>query len=215
MTSAANTPIDKTTLSPDALPNAAIYKLMAGTVVPRPIGLISTISSAGVTNVAPFSFFNMVSHRPPVLMFSAGMNLGRAKDTLVNARNTGVFVVNIVTEAIARAMSACATPFPPGTSEFSESGLTPAPGAVVAAPLVAESPVNFECRVLHVLPLERSEYTVVFGEVVRIHIARELVGDDGRIDQRRLQAVARMAGNAYATTRELFTLDYDTFTQIR
>lgn len=200
---------------PATLPSARLYKLVAGTVVPRPIALVSTVSRTGVRNLAPFSFFNVVSHAPPVVMFSAGLRDGRMKDTLANARHSGEFVVNLVNEPIARAMSVCAGNYAPDESEFAASGLTPVAATLVGAPLVAESPVNFECRVTHVMPIVRSEYTVVFGEVVRIHVERALVGDDGRVDARRLRAVARMAGNAYATTRELFSLDYDTFTQIR
>ena len=205
----------KTTLDPEAMPTLRLYKLVTGTVVPRPIGFVSTRGSNGVANTAPFSFFNAVSHRPPIVLFSSGIRDGQDKDTIRNVRETGEFVVNIVTEAIAQQMSACAENYPPGTSEFTESGLTPVPATIVKAPLVAESPVNMECRVLEIVPLPESEYTLVLGRVLLFHVNPELFGEEGRIDSSRLNAIGRMAGNTYASTRELFTMRYDSFTQIR
>jgi flavin reductase (DIM6/NTAB) family NADH-FMN oxidoreductase RutF len=206
---------DKTTIDPDGLTRLRVYKLLTGTVVPRPIGFVSTLSETGVANVAPFSFFNAVSSRPPIVLFSAAVRDGRDKDTIAHVRARGEFVVNIVTEAIAPQMSACAENYPPETSEFAVSGLTPVPAHLVKAPLVAESPMNMECRVLQILPLPESDYTVVFGRVVLFHVDPTIVAGDGRIDPHRLAAVGRMAGNSYCRTRDVFTMDYDAFTQIR
>jgi flavin reductase (DIM6/NTAB) family NADH-FMN oxidoreductase RutF len=205
----------KRTLDPTTMQTLALYKLVTGTVVPRPIGFVSTTGRNGVANAAPFSFFNAVSHRPPIVLFSSGLRDGEEKDTLVNIRATGEFVVNIVTEAIAEQMSGCAENYPPATSEFAETGLTPVPATVVKAPMVAESPVNMECRLLQIIPLPRSEYTVVMGEAVMFHVADDLFVGDGRIDSARLAAIGRMAGNTYATTRELFSMQYNSFTQIK
>jgi flavin reductase (DIM6/NTAB) family NADH-FMN oxidoreductase RutF len=204
----------KTTLDPATMATLPLYKLLTGTVVPRPIGFVSTMGKNGVANAAPFSFFNAVSPRPPIVFFSSGLRDGREKDTVVNIRETGEFVVNIVTESIAQQMSGCAENYPPATSEFAETGLTPVPATVVKAPMVAESPVNMECTLLQLIPLPGSEYTVAMGQVVMFHVAPELFAGDGRIDPARLAAVGRMAGNTYASTRELFSMQYDSFTQI-
>jgi flavin reductase (DIM6/NTAB) family NADH-FMN oxidoreductase RutF len=205
----------KTTLDPTTMQTLKLYKLVTGTVVPRPIGFVSTMGKNGVANAAPFSFFNAVSHRPPIVLFSSGLRDGLEKDTLVNIRETGEFVINIVTEAIAQQMSGCAENYPPATSEFKETGLTPVPATVVKAPMVAESPVNMECKLLQIIPLPESEYTVAMGQVVMFHVASDLFVGDGRIDSARLAAVGRMAGNTYASTRELFSMEYDSFTQIK
>jgi flavin reductase (DIM6/NTAB) family NADH-FMN oxidoreductase RutF len=205
---------DKLLYDPASMETLRLYKLVTGTVVPRPIGFVSTQGTNGVANVAPFSFFNAVSHRPPIVLFSSAVREGHDKDTITNVRETGEFVVNIVTERIARQMSTCAENYPPQTSEFAVSGLTPVPATVVKAPLVAESPVNMECRVLQVLPLPESEYTLVLGRVVLFHVDREIFGQEGRIDATALRAIGRMAGNTYVSTRDLFAMDYDAFTQI-
>jgi flavin reductase (DIM6/NTAB) family NADH-FMN oxidoreductase RutF len=207
--------VEKLVFDPESTPPPRLYKLVAGTIVPRPIGFISTMGRDGVANVAPFSFFNAVSHQPPIVLFSSHLRAGREKDTLRNVRETGEFVVNIVSEAIAAQMSASADDHPQQTSEFSVTGLTPVPGDMVKAPLVAESPVNMECKLLQLLPLPDSEYTVVLGRVVRFHVARDIIGEEGRIDSARLRAVGRMAGNTYSSTRELFSMQYDTFTRIK
>ena len=204
----------KITLDPESMPTLRLYKLVTGTVVPRPIGFVSTLGPTGVPNVAPFSFFNAVSHRPPIVLFSSAVRDGRDKDTIANVRATGEFVINIVTEAIAQQMSACAENYPPGTSEFAVTGLTPMAATVVKPPMVAESPVNMECTLLQLLPLPDSEYTVVLGRVVLFHVSPDLFGEEGRIDSARLRAIGRMAGNTYVLTRELFAMRYDSFTQI-
>ncbi|MFI5280310.1 MAG: flavin reductase family protein, partial [Gemmatimonadales bacterium] len=140
---------------------------------------------------------------------------GCDKDTVTNIRATGEFVVNVVTETIAGAMSQCAENYPPDVSEFEVTGLTPVPAQLVRAPLVAESPVNMECRLISLTPLPESPYTLVLGRVVLFHVAAEILGENGRVDFTRLQAVGRMAGNKYTSTREIFTMEYDSFVQVR
>jgi flavin reductase (DIM6/NTAB) family NADH-FMN oxidoreductase RutF len=206
--------VEKLVFDPEEMHTLRLYKLVSGTVVPRPIGFVSTQGRNGVPNVAPFSFFNAVSHRPPIVLFSSALREGKEKDTIVNVRETGEFVLNIVSEDIAQQMSASAEDYPTETSEFEVTGLTPVPGVVVKAPMVAESPVNMECKLLQLLPLPESDYTVAFGRVVRIHVASEIYGEEGRIDSERLKAIGRMAGNTYASTRELFTMKYNSFSRI-
>ena len=199
---------------PASMETLRLYKLVTGTVVPRPIGFVSTQGSNGVANVAPFSFFNAVSHRPPIVLFSSAVREGRDKDTITNVRETGEFVVNIVTEPIARQMSLCAENYPPHTSEFQVSGLTPIPATVVRAPLVAESPVNMECRVVQIIALPESDYTLVLGRVLLFHVDPVILGREGRVDSAALRAIGRMAGNTYVSTHDVFAMDYDAFTQI-
>ena len=142
------------------------------------------------------------------------MREGRAQDTITNVRETGKFVVNIMTAPIACQMSVCAENYPPHTSEFQESGLTPVPATIVRAPLVAESPVNMECRVLQIVPLPESDYTLVLGRVLLFHVDPAILGREGRVDSAALRAIGRMAGNTYVSTHDVFAMDYDAFTQI-
>lgn len=145
---------------------------------PRPIGWISTHDGAGRFNLAPYSFFNAFAYKPPIIGFSSS----GAKDTLRNARDTGEFVWNLATRRLAEQMNATSGSAPREVSEFDVAGLTPLPAVQVAAPRVAESPVNFECRVTQVIQLTDQRQSpvsqwVVFGEVVAVHIARHLLVD--------------------------------------
>ena len=183
-----------------------IYKLLSGLIVPRPIGWIGTCRPDGTNNLAPYSFFNMVSSRPPAVMFSAGRRSGELKDSAAYAEDTGEFSVNIVSEEVAEAMNATAYSFPPGTDEFEECGLTVWYGEATAAPMVAEAPANFECRVMHAFDLGgETGSRMIFGEVVAVHVREDLL-DGTRIDHEALRAVGRLAGNAYSSTRDRFEL---------
>jgi flavin reductase (DIM6/NTAB) family NADH-FMN oxidoreductase RutF len=186
-----------------------IYRLMIGTIVPRPIAFVSTISEAGVLNLAPFSFFTGVSPNPPVVCFSpTRRGDGTKKDTLLNIEATREFVVNIVTEAIAGPMNACSAEFPPEVDEFSASGLTPVPSEVVKPPRVKESPVSMECRLIQVVELGQLPLSgnLVIGEIVRFHVDDAIVSDF-RIDPDKLLAVGRMGGIAYTRTRDRFNME--------
>ena len=182
------------------------YKLMTGLIVPRPIGWIGSRGADGVNNLAPFSFFNMVSGSPPTLLFTTGMTI-RVKDSLANVRTSGVFTVNVVTEEVATAMNVTSDSFLPGVDEFTAAGLTPIEGEAVAAPLVAEAKANFECVVAHIHEVgEGPSASVVFGEVVRFHVDESLL-DGTRIDLPRLKAVGRLAGTWYSRTTDLFEME--------
>ena len=198
-------------ISPADLAQPDRYKLLIGLIVPRPIALVSTISTVGKLNVAPFSFFAGVGSSPMTLLFCpANKDDGSEKDSLRNAKPTseggvGEFVVNIVSESIARQMAACAEPLPFGESEFDLSGFTPAPSAVVRPPRVAESPASFECRTLQVIrtnPGGPGGGNVVLGEVLRIHIRDELVNDRLHTDPAKLAAIGRMGGTGYVKTAD-------------
>ena len=200
-------------LDPEAMSGTNVYKILAGCIVPRPIGFLSTVGPDGVFNAAPFSFFNGISHSPPMVCASIDKihASGGTKDTLTNVLYTRDFVVNIVDEDLATAQDYCSGTFPPEVDEIAAAGLTAAPSRLVRSPRVEESPVNFECRLLHSIPLPESPYTLVIGRIVYMHVRTDLLLPNGRIDPIRLRAVGRMTGNSYVTTRELFTLKHDTF----
>lgn len=183
------------------------YKLLSGSVVPRPIAWVSTVSPAGGLNIAPFSFFQAVCSEPPTLMVSVGKRpTGELKDTGLNALALGEFVVNMVNFELAPAMNATSCDYPYGTDEFELAGLRTAPSKLVRPPRVAEAPIAFECRLSQTLTLGRDEeYVLLFGEVVAFYVRDDLY-DNGRIDHARLQPVGRLAGNAYSRQGEIFEL---------
>jgi flavin reductase (DIM6/NTAB) family NADH-FMN oxidoreductase RutF len=204
---------DKVSLDPTTMSEMDVYKIVAGCIVPRPIGFVSTVSAGGVPNAAPFSFFNGISHAPPLLCLSIANKEDNSgpKDTLANILETGEFVVNIVDEALAEAQDRCAQRFAPDVDEMQATGLTSVPSIIVKAPAILESPVNFECRLLQHIALSESAYTLVIGRIVHFHIRSDILLPNGYIDPRRLQAVGRMTGNSYLLTREIFTLKHNTF----
>lgn len=201
-------------LDPAEMEGIQIYKILTGCIVPRPIGWISTVSKSGVFNAAPFSFFNGLSHIPPLVCFSVSVHYnenGRQKDTLTNVIDTNEFVFNLVDENLAIAQDICSEPYPAEIDEFEKANLTAVPGKIVKAPRIVESPVNFECTVVSVQPLPESVYTLVIGQVVYMHLREDILQPDGRIDLGRLAAVGRMTGDSYSRTREVFTLEHDAY----
>jgi flavin reductase (DIM6/NTAB) family NADH-FMN oxidoreductase RutF len=186
-----------------------IYKLMTGMIVPRPVALVSTISREGIANLAPFSFFSGVGSVPPTVMFCPALRpadsaeAGQKKDTLRNVEETGEFVINVVSEAIASSANASSADVPPEVDEFPLSGLTPIPSDAVRPPRVAQSPAQMECKLLQVIYTghEPGSGVIVLGEVVRFHVREDLV-DNFRIDPAGLDAVGRMAGNTWVRTRD-------------
>lgn len=175
-------------------------------VSPRPIGWISTRSRDGAVNLSPYSFFNAISDKPKLVMFSsAGM-----KDSATFAIESGEFVCNFVTEQLAEALNRSSAPAPRGTSEFSFSGLTEAPCRLVSAPRVAESPAALECRVtewFHPRDIDggHSGNVVVIGQVVGIHLDDALIRE-GRIDMALAAPLSRLGYMDYAVTRDVFEM---------
>jgi flavin reductase (DIM6/NTAB) family NADH-FMN oxidoreductase RutF len=190
-----------------------MYKLMTGMIVPRPVALVSTVSREGVANLAPFSFFCGVGSNPPTVLFCPSLRAGATagtvepKDTLRNVEETGEFVINVVSDAISAAANASSAEVPPEVDEFTLSGLTPVPSVVVRPPRVAESPAQMECKLLQVIYTGHAPASgvIVLGEVVRFHLREELV-ENFRVDPAGLDAVGRMAGNTWVSTRERFEL---------
>jgi flavin reductase (DIM6/NTAB) family NADH-FMN oxidoreductase RutF len=199
-------------IDPADHPSREIYKLMTGIIVPRPIALVSTVDADGAPNVAPFSFFCGVGPVPPTLIFCPSLHGTEVdpalrKDTLANVEATGEFVVNVVSEAMARAANITAAAVPPEVDEFALAGLTPVPSELVRAPRVAESPAQMECKLLQVIYTSRQPGggVIVLGEIVRFHVREDLV-DNFRVDPEGLDAVGRMAGNTWVRTRDRLDL---------
>jgi len=195
-------------IDPKTVPPTVSYRLLVGSVVPRPIAFVSTTSTGGVHNLAPFSFFNAVCGDPPVVLFCPVWR-DPMKDTLVNVRDTHEFVVNIVSEGIVEQMNLCSAEFPANVDEFAMSGLTPVPSDIVRAPRVAESPVSLECKLLQIVEISAQPMggNIVIGEVVRFHVDDGIIDSSSyRIDAEKLRAVGRMSGFDYARTRDRFSL---------
>ncbi|RJP39056.1 MAG: flavin reductase family protein [Phycisphaerales bacterium] len=186
-----------------------VYKLCVTFVVPRPIALVSTVSADGVRNLAPFSFYNMVSANPPVVMFCPGTpSKGGKKDTLRNVEATGEFVVATVTHSIADPMNQASASLPPEVDEFEYSGFTPRPALHVRPALVAESPVNVECRLDRIVSFGDlpGAGNVVFGRIIAIHVGDAVLAEDGLCDPLKLDAIARLGRLTYARSTDVFDL---------
>jgi flavin reductase (DIM6/NTAB) family NADH-FMN oxidoreductase RutF len=212
MEAAMTSNISMLSINPGNCEPKQIYKLMTGMIVPRPVALVSTMDRAGVANLAPFSFFSGVGANPPTVLFcpalraAEGTGTGRSamrKDTLRNVEETGEFVINVVSEAIATAANASAADVPPEVDEFVLAGLTAVASEAVRPPRVAESPAQMECRLLQVIYTGRAPGSgvLVLGEVVRFHLREDLM-EDFRVDPAGLDAVGRMAGNTWVRTRD-------------
>jgi flavin reductase (DIM6/NTAB) family NADH-FMN oxidoreductase RutF len=193
-----------------------IYKLVTGIVVPRPVALVSTIDRNGVANLAPFSAFCQAGANPPAVLFCPALRVPAEageprrdlrKDTLRNIEETGEFVVNTVSEAIAAAANAASAEVPLEVDEFQLAGLTQLASEAVRPPRVAESPAQMECKLLQVIYVSRAPGAgvIVLGEVVRFHVRADLF-ENFRIDAASLDAVGRMAGNTWVRTRDCIEL---------
>ncbi|WP_044874188.1 flavin reductase family protein [Pseudomonas sp. LFM046] len=196
--------LDFTQLSPlDA------YRWLASTVTPRPIAWVSTLSKDGISNLAPFSFFQVISDNPPTLMVNINTrDDGELKDTLRNVQDTGELVIQLVSYAQAEAMNASAALLPHGVSEFEKCGIATAPSQRVRAPRVLGAPVAFECRLAEIQPYPRTNPNchMVFAEVLLAHIEDDVLTEAGRVDPHRLDLVGRLGGSAYTRTRETFNM---------
>ncbi|WP_162128430.1 flavin reductase family protein [Flavobacterium phycosphaerae] len=194
---------------PNELEHTAVYKLLTGSVIPRPIGWISSISENGVNNLAPFSYFNAVGEDPPHVMFSTGRGNNTNKDTLNNVLATKQFVVNMVTEALAEPMNLTAQAVPSEVDEFELAGVTPIPSHKIKPMRVKESPIAFECELVHHYFLEDHKHggaCVVIGRIVMMHFDDSVLLDNYKINLEAYQPIARLAGSYYSKLGELFSV---------
>ncbi len=194
----------------ETLPPRDAYAWMISAITPRPIAWVSTISADGRVNLAPFSFFQGVCSNPPTLLFVPTNNRdGGKKDTLRNIEAVPEFVVNLVPHALGDAMNATSAPLPYGESEADHNSIATTPSTKVRPPRVAATPVAFECRLDRVVHVGEGAGAgnIVIGRIVSAHISDDVLGADGRLDPAKLDLIARMGGDLYAHTRELFTLN--------
>ena len=192
------------------------YNPLKACVIPRPIGWITSISATGVVNLAPFSFFNILSYDPPFVMFSAGTHErdGGPKDTVANVEATGEFVYNMATWAQREAMNQTASIVEHGVDELRAAGLEACPSRLVRPPRVAGSPVHFECRLHEVVTLPgrtpAAKHSLVIGRVVAVHIDDAALTPDGRIDVVKLRPIARLGYKEYTSVDSVFEMEKST-----
>jgi len=200
---------------PSDLAYNEFYRILISAVAPRPIAWVSTVSASGQLNLAPFSFFNAICGKPPLLAFAPGLRMksegssvhGETKDTLRNVRETREFVVNVVTYDVADAMNLTSGEYEAHVDEFALAKLTPRPSKLVKPPHVAESGVSFECKVYQILDFTSPPQggSLVIGEILSIHVDERHM-KDGRIDGNSLDLIGRMGGIQYSRTTERFNL---------
>jgi flavin reductase (DIM6/NTAB) family NADH-FMN oxidoreductase RutF len=200
---------DSLAFDPAVTDERTLYRMLIGSVVPRPIGWASTVSARGVANLAPFSFFTVVCVSPPMISLTIMPKAdGHEKHTLRNVRATGEFCFNVVTQSVWKQMVDSANGFPEGESEFAETGLTPIPSVKVKPPRVKEVPIHFECKLHQILELGTKPSALVIGEVVQVHVDPACM-TGGYIDMRKLDPVGRLNGFFYATLGEILEREFD------
>ncbi|MBH0157294.1 flavin reductase family protein [Fictibacillus sp. 5RED26] len=192
---------------PKELTEKDVYKLLVGSVVPRPIAWVSTISKEGVVNLAPYSFFNVASRNPPMLCISIGPGVGERegteKDTLVNIRNQKEFVINVVTSTLGNEMQKTSENLPSEVDEVEAAGLTTLDSTIVKPKRVKEAPIHMECQLEQIIQLGSDH--LVIGRMVRYHINDDYYLGNYKVDLEKLQPLGRFAGN-YSESREFFSL---------
>ncbi len=201
-------------LDPETMDVSSVHRLMISSVVPRPIAFVSTVSKAGVVNLAPFSYFNAVASKPPSVLFVVAANPhprpphGESKDTLVNVRETGEFVVNISSSWFAEALNFTSAEFDYGVDEMARAGLTAQRSDIVKPPRVAESAIQMECKLSKLVPIGAGgpgSTTIVIGEIVRFHIANGFA-ENGVVSIEKLNPISRLGGISYGHVDQVFEL---------
>jgi flavin reductase (DIM6/NTAB) family NADH-FMN oxidoreductase RutF len=190
------------TIDPKEISTAQLHGHLLSAVAPRPIAFASTISANGKPNLSPFSFFNVFSANPPIMVFSPARRVrnNTTKHTLDNAKATKEVVINVVNYNIVQQMSLSSTEYPEGVNEFEKAGLTMVASETVKPFRVQEAPVQFECKVNKVVELgkEGGAGNLIICEVIKLHINKEVLNNEGKIDQKKLDLVSRMGGNWYS-----------------
>lgn len=187
-------------IDPSQIDPSASYKLLTGTVIPRPIGWISSINENGTANLAPFSYFNAVCDNPPCVMFSIGKSNGINKDTLNNVLKTKQFVVNMVSVELLEQMNITAQNLPSNESEFDAAGLTKIESTKVSPPLVDGVPIAMECEMIHHYTIENEDNggaTIIIGKVVLFHFEDDILLENYKINTEIYKPMARLSGSGY------------------
>lgn len=184
------------------------YKLLIGSIIPRPIAFVTTQSEHGKLNGAPFSYFNIVSSNPPMVSLAIQRNEGRVKDTAQNIYNNQQFVIHIVDDQNLEQVNATAATLSPDESEIELVNFTPVPSVSIAVPGIQESKVRMECQLVQAIPLGNEKVTgdLFIGEIKQFHIA-ESIYENGKINARGLNAISRLAGADYATIGDILTIE--------
>jgi flavin reductase (DIM6/NTAB) family NADH-FMN oxidoreductase RutF len=186
-----------------------VYHLLVGIVTPRPIAWVTSVNAAGVVNLAPFSFFNAFGANPPVVVFSPTLRRdGSKKDTLRNVEANGEFVLNAAVESLAEQINLSSKEVPPEESEIKLTGLHTLPSVKVKPPRLAAAPVNMECVVRQIVPVGDGPISanLVIGEIVMMHVDDSALDANGRVDPRKLRTIARLGGDYYCRTSDLFEM---------
>lgn len=194
---------------PNELEHSAVYKLLTGAVIPRPIGWISTVDQNGINNLAPFSYFNAVGEDPPHVMFSTVRGNDTNKDTLNNVLSNGQFVVNMVTEELAEKMNLTSQSVDSDVDEFELANLTPISSLKIKPMRVKESPITFECELVHHYFLENHKNggaCIIIGRIVMMHFSDDVLLDNFKINLETYKPIARLAGSNYSKLGELFSI---------
>ncbi|WP_286978007.1 flavin reductase family protein [Pseudomonas sp.] len=185
------------------------YRWLASTVTPRPIAWVSSISREGVSNLAPFSFFQVISDEPPTLMVNVNHHGdGSLKDTLRNVQATGELVIQLVSFAHAEQMNASSAGFEHGVSEFERCQIGSTASRLIAPPRVTDSVIAFECKVAEIQPYPRDKPNchMIFAQVLLAHVSDAVLNDKGRVDPHKMDLVGRLGGAAYTRTLETFEM---------
>ena len=189
--------------------SSALYKLLTGTIIPRPIGWISTIDENGINNLAPFSYFNMVSSDPPCLMFSTRRDDNKNKDTLNNVLQNNQFVVNLVTIDLVEQMNATSAAVAASIDEFELANITPIDSVFVKPKRVKESLVHFECEKIHHYFMDNETgggACIIIGKIITMHIDDSILMENHKINLEKYKPVARLAGSNYSKLGEIFSI---------
>ncbi len=197
-------------IDPSTTPIPDVYRYIVGLVTPRPIAWVTTLSPSGLVNLAPFSFFNAFGANPPIVVFSPTLRRdGSKKDTLLNLEQLGEFVVHATVASLAETVNLTSKEIPHDESELALAGLETVPSIKVKPPRVKAAPAAMECVVRQIINCGSGPIAanLVIGEVVQIHIADEVLDNNGGVDPRKLLTVARLGGAYWCHTRDLFELD--------
>lgn len=192
----------------DTLSKKQNYKLLSGSIIPRPIAFVTSQDKSGHLNAAPFSFFNIVNSAPPMIMISTVRSEGKRKDTSVNIEETEEFVVHITDETIVEEVNKTAAPIERTSNELERTNLTCIDSELVSVPGIQQAKIRMECKLNRIIPLgdPQEGSDLIIGEVVMFHIDDDVYFEDSKIDAQALTAISRLAGNDYASLGEIFTI---------